>query len=165
MTSAGVVYLQHVVANCRVGLVWADVVRNMFWSCWRSETYEGAMDELVDQVVGNVGIARPVAERAVGIILDFLASEGPADAVQAVLERLPGSAEAAASAHEEGGGGGLFGAAGGLMGVGSRLMSAGLNMSEIQGVTRVLISYARDKAGDQDVNAIVDSIPGLSQFI
>ncbi len=122
------------------------------------------MDELVDQVVGNVGIARPVAERAVGIILDFLATEGPADAVNALLEQLPGGAEAAASAHEDGGGG-LFGAAGGLMGVGSRLMSAGLSMSEIQGVTRALISYARDKAGDQDVNAIVDSIPGLSQFI
>jgi hypothetical protein len=121
------------------------------------------MDELVDQVVGNVGIARPVAERAVGIILDFLATEGPADAVNALLERLPGGAEAAASAHEEGGGG-LFGAAGGLMGVGSRLMSAGLSMSEIQAVTRVLISYAREKAGDQDVNAIVDSIPGLGQF-
>lgn len=122
------------------------------------------MDELVDQVVGNVGIARPVAERAVGIILDFLATEGPADAVKTLLERLPGGAEAAAAAHEEGAGG-LFGGAGGLMGVGSRLMSAGLGMSEIQGVTRVLIAYARDKAGDQDVNAIVDSIPGLSQFL
>ncbi len=122
------------------------------------------MDELVDQVVGIVGIARPVAERAVGIILDFLATEGPADAVKALLERLPGGAEAAAAAHEEGAGG-LFGGAGGLMGVGSRLMSAGLSMSEIQSVTRVLIAYARDKAGDQDVNAIVDSIPGLSQFL
>jgi hypothetical protein len=122
------------------------------------------MDELVDQVAGEVGIARPVADRAVGIILDFLATEGPADAVKALLERLPGGAEAAAAAHEEGGGA-LFGAGGGLMGVGSRLMSAGLNMSEIQGVTRALMAYARDKAGDEDVNAIVDSIPGLSQFI
>jgi hypothetical protein len=119
------------------------------------------MDELVDQVVGNVGIARPVAERAVGIILDFLATEGPADTVKALLERLPGGAEAAAAAHEEGGGG----MSGGLMGVGSRLMSAGLSMSEIQAVTRALMAYARDKAGDHDVNAIVDSIPGLSQFI
>ena len=125
---------------------------------------EGAMDELVDQVVGNVGIARPVAERAVGIMLDFLATEGPADTVKGVFEQLPGAAEAAASSHDEGSGG-LFGAAGGLMGVGSRLMSAGLSMGEIQGVTRVLIAYARDKAGAQDVNAIVDSIPGLSQFI
>jgi hypothetical protein len=118
------------------------------------------MDELVDQVVGNLGIARPVAERAVGIIFDFLATEGPADKVKALLERVPGAAEAAEAAHDEGGG-----AFGGLMGVGSRLMSAGLGMSEITGVTRVLIAYAREKAGDQDVNAIVDSIPGLSQFL
>jgi hypothetical protein len=121
------------------------------------------MDELVDQVVGNVGIARPVAERAVGIILDFLATEGPADMVKAMLERLPGAADAAAAAHDDGGG--LFGAAGGVMGVGSRLMSAGLDMGEIQSVARVLIAYAREKAGDHDVNAIVDSIPGLSQFL
>jgi len=116
------------------------------------------MDDLVDQVVGNVGIARPVAERAVGIVLDFLATEGPADTVRA----MPGTAEAAA-AHAEGDG--LLGSVGGIMGVGSRLMSAGLGMSEIQGVARVLIAHARDKAGDQDVNAIVDSTPGLSQFL
>lgn len=122
------------------------------------------MDELVDQVVGNVGVARPVAERAVGIILDFLATEGAPDAVKCLLERLPGSAEAAAAAHAEGGGG-MFGGMGGVMGVGSRLMSAGLSMSEIQGVTRALIAYARDKAGDQDVNAVVGSIPGLDQFV
>jgi hypothetical protein len=119
------------------------------------------MEELVDQVAGNVGIDRPVAERAVGIILDFLASEGPADTVQALLGRLPGAAEAVASARAESGG--LF--AGGIMGVGSRLMSAGLDMGEIQGVTRELIAYARDKAGDHDVDAIVQAIPGLSQFI
>jgi hypothetical protein len=69
------------------------------------DDYEEAMDELVGQVVG---IARPVAERAVGIILDFLAAEGPADTVKALLERLPGGAEAAAAAQ---GLGGLFGAA------------------------------------------------------
>jgi hypothetical protein len=122
------------------------------------------MDELVDQVVGNVGIDRPVAERAVGIILDFLAAEGPADTVQDLLGRLPGAAEAVASARAESGAG-LFASAGGIMGVGSRLMSAGLNMGEIQGVTRELIAYARNKAGDHDVNAIVEAIPGLSQFI
>jgi hypothetical protein len=121
------------------------------------------MDELVDQVVGNVGIDRPVAERAVGIILDFLATEGPADAVETLLERLPGATEAIASARAEGGGSAA--GSGGIMGVGSRLMSAGLNMGEIQGVARELIAYARNKAGDHEVNAIVDAIPGLSQFI
>jgi hypothetical protein len=122
------------------------------------------MNELVDHVVGNVGIDRTVAERAVGIILDFLATEGPADTVQDLLERLPGANEAIASARAEGGGG-LFAGMGGIMGVGSRLMSAGLDMGEIQGVTRELIAYAREKAGDDDVNAIVESIPGLGQFV
>lgn len=121
------------------------------------------MDELVDQVVGNVGIDRAVAERAVAIILDFLATEGPADTVEALFGHLPGASEAVASARAEGGG--LFAGTGGIMGVGSRLMSAGLDMGEIQGVTRELIAYARDKAGDHDVNAIVNAIPGLSQFI
>jgi hypothetical protein len=119
------------------------------------------MDELVGRIVANVGVERPVAERAVGIILDFLATEGPADKVQALLARIPGAAEAAAAARAEGGGGMFTG----IMGVGSRLMSAGLSMSEIQGVTRELIAYARDKAGSEDLDAIVTAIPGLGQFV
>ena len=121
------------------------------------------MDELVGRIVSNVGIERPIAERAVGIILDFLATEGPADKVQALLERLPGATDAVAAARAEDGGG-LFASMGGIMGVGSRLMSAGLGMGEIKGVTHELIAYAREKAGDEDLNGIVDAIPGLSQF-
>src|SRR5258707_11027595 len=124
----------------------------MFLSCWRSKIHEEAMDELVDQVAGNVGIDRPVAERAVGIILDFLAQEGPADTEQALLGRLPGAAEAVASARAEGGGG-LFAGAGGIMGVGSRLVSAGLDIGEIPGVMPGLMAYARHKAAASDVNA------------
>jgi len=56
------------------------------------------MDELVGRIVSNVGIERPIAERAVGIILDFLAAEGPADKVQALVGHLPGAAEAIAAA-------------------------------------------------------------------
>jgi hypothetical protein len=84
--------------------------------------------------------------------------------MKALLERLPGGAEAAAAAHEEGGGG-PFGAQAAVSWAAGRLVSAGLSMGEVQGVTRILMAYACDKAGDQDVNAIVDSIPGHSQFI
>jgi hypothetical protein len=122
------------------------------------------MDELVSRIVSNVGIERPIAERAVGIILDFLATEGPADKVQTLMAHLPGAADTAAAAHAEGGGG-SFGGMGGIMGVGSRLMSAGLGMGEIQSVTHEIIAYAREKAGDEDLNAIVEAIPGLSQYI
>jgi len=122
------------------------------------------MEELVSRIVANVGIEAPVAERAVGIILDFLATEGPPDKVQMMIARLPGGANAIEEARA-GAGGGMFGAMGGIMGVGSRLMAAGLSMGEIQSVSRELISYAREKAGDEDVDGIVAAIPGLGQFI
>jgi hypothetical protein len=37
------------------------------------------MDELIGRLVADEGIDRNAAETAVGIILDFLAKEGPAD--------------------------------------------------------------------------------------
>jgi hypothetical protein len=122
------------------------------------------MDELVDRIVANVGVDRSVAEKSVGIIFDFLSKEGPTDKVHALLDQLPG-ADAAIAAARADDAGGLFGSMGGIMGVGSRLMSAGLGMGEIQGVTRELIAYAREKAGDDAVNSIVTAVPGLSQFI
>ncbi len=48
------------------------------------------MTELVDRIVARVDVDRAVAEKAVGIILDFLSKEGPADKVQDLLAHLPG---------------------------------------------------------------------------
>lgn len=122
------------------------------------------MDELVDRIVANVGVDRAVAEKSVGIIFDFLSKEGPTEKVHALLDRLPGAEAAIATARADDAGG-MFGSMGGIMGVGSRLMSAGLGIGEIQGVTRELIAYARERAGDEAVNSIVAAVPGLSQFI
>ena len=49
------------------------------------------MDELVARRVANVGVDQVAAEKSVGIILDFLRKEGPADKVQALIDRLPGA--------------------------------------------------------------------------
>jgi hypothetical protein len=122
------------------------------------------MDELVDRIAAKVGVDRAVAEKSVGIIFDFLSKEGPTEKVHALLDRLPG-ADAAMAAARASDAGSMFGSMGGIMGVGSRLMAAGLGMGEIQGVTRELISYAREKAGDDAINEIVSAVPGLSQFI
>ena len=126
------------------------------------------MDELIGRIVANVGVDRPVAEKAVGIILDFLSKEGPSDKVQALIDRMPGAeALVQAARSDEGGGGlaGMMGGMGGIMGVGSRLMAAGLAMGEIQGVTREIIAYTREQAGEDAVGEVVGAIPGLSQFI
>jgi hypothetical protein len=118
------------------------------------------MDELVGRLVASVGVERTVAEKAVGIILAFLLKEGPTDKVQALIDAMPG-AEAAVQAASSNGDFGM----GGVMGVGTKLMAAGLGMSQMQGVTRELIAFARERAGEDAVGEIVASIPGLDQFI
>jgi hypothetical protein len=130
-------------------------------------TGEGIMDELIGRLVADTGIDRAAAEKAVGIILDFLAKEGPADKVQPLLAKLPGAEALMQKAASEGGGlGGLMaGATGGVMGAGMRMMSAGLSLGQVQSVTRAVIAYTREKAGEDAVGEIVAAIPGLSQFV
>jgi len=120
------------------------------------------MDELIARLVANAGIDKDAAEKSVGIILEFLRKEGPADKVQALIDRLPG-AEALIQAQEAAGGG-LF-SMGGIMGAGSKMMAAGLNMGQVQAVSRETLAFAREKAGEDTVGEIVGAIPGLSQFI
>jgi hypothetical protein len=122
-----------------------------------------SMDELVGRIVANVGVDRPVAEKAVGIILDFLVKEGPADKVQPLIDRLPG-ADALLQSNAASDDSSMFGM-GGIMGAGSRMMAAGLTMSQVQAVTREVIAYTREKAGEDAVGEIVGAIPGLAQFV
>jgi hypothetical protein len=120
------------------------------------------MDELVERLVAKVGVEQSAAEKAVGIILDFLRKEGPTDKVQALIDKLPGAD--ALLAKQTDAGSGMF-SLGGIMGAGTKMMAAGLSMGQVQSVTRETISYAREKIGDDAVGEIVGAIPGLSQFI
>jgi hypothetical protein len=124
------------------------------------------MDELIARLVADVGIDRAAAEKAVGIIFDFLLKEGPADKVQPLLAKLPGAeAVMQKAASESDAGGAMAGAMGGVMGAGMRMMSAGLSMGQVQSVTRAVIAYTREKAGEDAVGEIVAAIPGLAQFV
>lgn len=116
------------------------------------------MNELVDRLAATLGIEKDVAEKAVGIILDFLKKEGPVDKVQALIDKIPGGDAAAEAA------GGGFSMMGGIMGAGTRLMAAGLSMGQVQAVTKEIIAYGREKVGDDAIGEIVGAIPGLSQF-
>jgi hypothetical protein len=122
------------------------------------------MNELIDRIADRIGIERPLAEKAVGIILEFLEKEAPPDKVKLLLERLPGATALIEAAQRESSGG-LFGSLGGIMGLGSKLMGAGLDMAQIQAVARELIGYAREKVGDDVMRDIGAAIPGLNQFI
>ena len=105
------------------------------------------MEELIARLVANVGVDRAAAEKSVGIILDFLVKEGPPDKVQALIDRLPG-AQALLEAQQAGDAdGGMF------------------SMGQVQGVTKEVIAYSREKAGVDAIGEIVGAIPGLSQFV
>ncbi len=122
------------------------------------------MDELIARLVANVGIDKATAEKSVGIILDFLVKEGPPDKVQPIVDKLPGAQALIEAQHASDTGGGMF-AMGGLMGAGTKLMGAGLSMGQVQAVTKEVITYSREKAGEDAVGEIVGAIPGLSQFV
>ncbi|MBC2884702.1 DUF2267 domain-containing protein [Ochrobactrum sp. CM-21-5] len=120
------------------------------------------MEELIARITSNVGIDAATAEKSVGMILAFLQKEGPADKVQLLLAAIPGAEEAVSQVKS---GGFLSNLMGGVMGLGSQLMSAGLGMGEISGVAKETIRFAKEKAGDEPVDAVIGAIPGLGQFV
>ena len=120
------------------------------------------MDELIGRLASKAGIDSAVAEKTVGIILNFLRNEGPSDKVQALIDQIPGAEALIAASKNNGGFAGLMG--GGLMAVGTRLMGLGLGMSEIQNIARELFRFGRDKIGADQMGAIIAGTPGLSQF-
>ncbi|KQV43584.1 hypothetical protein ASE37_01885 [Rhizobium sp. Root268] len=131
------------------------------------------MNELIQRVADNVGIDPATAEKAIGMMLGFLQREAADGPVARMIEAIPGASELVAQYNGEGtGGGGLLGgllsavgAGGGVMALGQQLMSQGLGMGEITSLARETIGYAKEHAGEEVVDEVVNSVPGLSQFV
>jgi hypothetical protein len=126
------------------------------------------MDELISRIVNNVGVDTDTAHEAVRIILSFLYQQGDQARVAELAGAIPGAEKFVEATEDDsastlGGLGGLMG--GGAMAVLGKLQAIGLGMGQIQAVTKETVSFAREKAGDEVVNDIVSSIPGLSQFV
>lgn len=125
------------------------------------------METLIANVADNVGIDISVAEKAVGIMLALVKSDGDQSLVPDLMKALPGG-DALADAHS--GGGGLMGALGGALGGGSiaafgKLTQAGLNIDQIKAVAKTVFEYATEQAGEPLVKQVVSSIPGLGSHI
>jgi uncharacterized protein (DUF2267 family) len=127
---------------------------------------EDCMNEIISRIAAAAGVSEETALEAVTVILNFLKKDGPQEQVDKVIAALPG-AENLVTAEERGGGmlGGMLGGAMGAMGALNKLTSAGLDMGEIQTVTRELVTVAREHAGDEVVDQVIDGIPGLSQIV
>jgi len=122
------------------------------------------MDELIDRIVSNVGVDRLVAEKSIGIILDFLVKEAPSDRVHALLNGFANVDAALQTGRDAGELGGMFSGLGGIMGVGTRLMALNIDMNQIRAITHEVLAYSREKVGEDAVNEIIASIPGLRQL-
>ena len=130
------------------------------------------MDELTTRVASATGLEPATAQKAIALILAFLAKEGPPEDVAALADAIPG-AQAAIDAveAEEGGGGlgsrlmGMMGSTGGLMGLAGKLTGLGLGMQEMQETGREIFAYCKEKVGEERLGRIAGSIPGLSQFV
>ncbi|PCJ83897.1 MAG: hypothetical protein COA52_18230 [Hyphomicrobiales bacterium] len=126
------------------------------------------MQTLIAGIARQAGISEDIAQKAVAIILKFLVSEGPKDKIAALLDDMPEVKAMVGDAEDAKGGKSLLGSilgGGGVMATFSELSGLGLEMGEIQTIAEKTIDYAKEKAGEETVNDIIGSIPGLSQLI
>lgn len=124
------------------------------------------MNDIIRQISEATGIQPNVAEKALGLMLGFLEKEGEDGPVQKMLAAIPGAQDLISQYGGDGSGGFLSGlAGGGIMGLGQQLMGQGLGMGEITALAKQTIALAKQYAGEQLVDEVVASIPGLGQFV
>ncbi|MCT4654889.1 MAG: DUF2267 domain-containing protein [Cohaesibacter sp.] len=130
------------------------------------------MDELIERIASAAGISPDLAQTAVRVILNFLNKEGPEDKMSMLMDALPGASDLLEGGESSGGGGGLLGGLmgsmggmGGAMAALNELNSAGLEMGQIQSVAQELIGTAKESVGEEVVDEIISSVPGLNQVL
>ena len=133
-------------------------------------------DGLIARVAASAGVTPDAARKAIALVVDFVMREAPESAIEALLAKAPALQAIVASAGPTGGEGmsptvkGLMGTGAGakgggrLVALGGALMALGLDMTQIHAVGEELFEYARDKAGDDVVDAITAAIPGLEPY-
>lgn len=119
------------------------------------------MQEMLNRIAAETGLSPDKAMQAVGYILLYIKTEGTDPSVETMIDQTPGANEAIIQAGGSDSGG-MFG--GGVMALGSKLMGLGLDMGGIQTVARELVSFARQNAGQETVDRVVQTTPGLAQF-
>ncbi len=119
------------------------------------------MNDVITRVAAAAGVDAPVAEKAVGFILNFLKKEGPGAEVQSMIASFPNGDQLIAQAQANAG---MF-TMPGIMGLGSQLMGAGLSMPQMQALGKEMFAIAAEQGGPETVGKIVSSVPGLSQFV
>lgn len=129
------------------------------------------MHDLITRITDKTGLDAATAEKACGIMLSLVRSQGDRNKVAQLFEALPGASDLADRHGSDGAkGGGLLGMlGGGLMGgplaAVTKLQSAGLSMDQIKTLGKETLGYARERAGEDLVRDVANSIPGISSYL
>jgi hypothetical protein len=126
------------------------------------------MVDLVALVAEKVGIDTELSSKAVGTMLALVQSDGDPQLVGKLMTFIPEAEGLADAGIKDGGGfmskiGGALG--GGAMGAFGKLMSAGLDPTQIQAIAEVVFDHAKERAGEELVSEVVSSVPGLAQYV
>lgn len=129
------------------------------------------MQDLIDRIVEKTGLAPELAEKATGIMLSLVKTQGDKAKVTQLFDAIPGAGELAQLHGGDGArGGGLLGMLGGGMMGGplaavSKLQATGLSMDQIKVLGKETLGYAKEKAGEDLVKDVASSIPGISGYL
>jgi hypothetical protein len=129
------------------------------------------MKTLISKITKATGLDAAKAEKAVGVLLNLVATQGDKPKVDALFEKMPGAKELVVThGGDSAGGGGFMGIlAGGMMGgplaMITKLQGIGLTVEQIKSVGSITIDYAKQKAGVKAVRDAAANIPGLNSYI
>lgn len=129
------------------------------------------MQDLIAAITELTTLDALKAEKAVGILLNLVATQGDKTKVAALFDKMPGAAELVKTHGGDGaGGGGLMGIlAGGMMGgplaMITKLQATGLNVDQIKQVGTLTLAHAKKRAGIKAVREAAANIPGINTYI
>ena len=129
------------------------------------------MQELIANIMSATGLDQAKTEKAVGILLNLVATQGDKSKVADLFAAMPGS-EDLVKQHggDSAGGGGLMGLlAGGMMGgplaMITKLSAAGLSTDQIKQVAAITLDHVKKVVGPERLRAAAANIPGLSGYL
>jgi hypothetical protein len=128
------------------------------------------MQEFIQAAASKLGINEDQARSATGGVLNYLKNETGDGEADSLIAKIPGAdsvMQSAGSAGESGGGmlGGLGSKLGGAGGVLAALQNSGLDGGKAQSFVTMLVDYAKEKAGREQVERVIEKVPALKNFV
>ena len=119
------------------------------------------MNEIIAEIAAKAGAPEDKTRSAIGILLTYLDRHVPADRMAPIFDAVPGSRDLVKPKK-----GGIFaGLTGGLIGAYTELAATGLSTTQMQVAGKELLAVARARAGDEAVDAAIDSVPSLRRLL